>query len=218
GGQRIGALEQWARERYPQMGQVAYAWSGQVQEPADYVGFIGVSPQHEKVYLATGDSGQGMTTGGVAALILSDLILGRENPWTGLYDPHRKMHRSLGEYVKENVEATRHWVELITARDVGSVDEIAPGEGALMRHGGKPVAVFRGEDGEVQACSAVCPHAGCTVHWNSYERCWDCPCHGSQFSPAGEVLCGPAAAPLAAVDLEEERSADHEEHRPQPGL
>lgn len=219
GGERIGALERWARERYPQMGKIAYAWSGQVQEPADYVGFIGVSPEHECVYVATGDSGQGITTGGVAALILSDLIMGRENPWAQLYHPHRKMHRSLGEYVKENVEAARHWVEMVTAGEVKKVDEIAPGEGALMKHHGKPVAVFRGEDGVIEARSAVCTHAGCVVHWNSYERCWDCPCHGSQFSPGGDVLCGPAASPLAAVDLEEDvRPSDAEEHRPHPGL
>lgn len=219
GGERVGALEAWARKRYPQMGEVAYAWSGQVQEPADYVGFIGISPQHERAYLVTGDSGQGITTGGVAALILGDLLMGRENRWTGLYDPHRKMHRSLGEYVKENVEAARHWVELVTAGEVKSVDDIAPGVGALMKHHGKPVAVFRGEDGVIEARSAVCTHAGCVVHWNSYERCWDCPCHGSQFSPDGDVLCGPAATPLAAVSLEDEaRASDAENHRPHRGM
>lgn len=218
GDERIARLERWARARYPEMGEVAHAWSGQVQEPADYVGFIGVSPEHEKVYVATGDSGQGITTGGVAALILGDLLMGRENDWAHLYDPHRKMHRSLGEYVKENVEAAKHWVELVTVREVKSVDEIEPGEGALMRHDGKPVAVFRSEEGDIHARSAACTHAGCTVHWNSYERCWDCPCHGSQFAPDGEVLCGPAAAPLEAVDLEEDAPQPGDRERPQPGL
>jgi nitrite reductase/ring-hydroxylating ferredoxin subunit len=215
---RIQRLEEWARARYPQMGPVTYAWSGQVQEPADYVGFIGLSPEHERVWLATGDSGQGITTGGVAALILSDLLNGRESPWAGLYDPHRKMHRSLGEYVKENVEAAKHWVELATAHEIQSADEIAPGHGGLMKHDGKPVAVYRDEGGELHARSAVCTHAGCVVHWNSYERCWDCPCHGSQFSPDGDVLCGPAASPLKAVQLDEDERTAHDERdeRPRP--
>jgi nitrite reductase/ring-hydroxylating ferredoxin subunit len=221
GGARTGDLERWARERYPQMGDTAYAWSGQVYEPADYVGFIGKSPQHDLVYLATGDSGQGMTTGGAAALILADLLNGRENPWASLYEPSRQMHRGLGEYVKENVEAAKHWLELAGRGEVKSADEIAPGEGALMKHHGKPVAVFRDEAGELHTRSAVCTHAGCVVHWNSYEGCWDCPCHGSQFSPDGEVLNGPAAKPLAAASLgDEDRQGqgDGEPHAPRPSL
>lgn len=203
GAARIAALETWARERYPQMGGLGYAWSGQVYEPADYVGFIGRSPQHERVYLASGDSGQGITTGAAAALILSDLMNGRDNPWAGLYEPGRQMHRSLGEYVRENLEAAKHWLELVGPGEVRSAEQIPPGEGAILKHHGKPLAVYRDEAGQVHARSAVCTHAGCVVHWNSYEGCWDCPCHGSQFSPDGQVLNGPAAKPLAVAGLDE---------------
>jgi nitrite reductase/ring-hydroxylating ferredoxin subunit len=200
GAERVARLEAGMRARWPEAGDVRYAWSGQVYEPADYVGFIGASPEHHWVYLVTGDSGQGMTTGALSGLILRDLLEGRPNPWAELYDPSRLMHRSLGEYVKENLEAAKHWIELVSAREVASVDDIAPGEGALVRLHGKPVAAHRDETGELTLRSAVCTHAGCVVHWNGFERCWDCPCHGSQFSPDGEVLNGPAAKPLAAVD------------------
>ena len=72
-----------------------------------------------------------------------------------------------------------------TAGEIASADELGPGEGGLMRRGLKKVAVYKGEDGQVIERSAVCTHLGCLVHWNGFEKCWDCPCHGSQFAPTG---------------------------------
>jgi hypothetical protein len=216
---RIGALESWMRERWPQAGAIAYAWSGQVYEPQDYVGFIGRMPGYDACYLITGDSGQGITTGVAASLVLRDLMNGDENPWAEVYDPRRSPHRGIGEFIKENIEATRHWVEILGAGEVKSIADIAAGEGAIIKSEGKPVAAYKGENGEVQAVSALCTHAGCVVHWNGYEGCWDCPCHGSQFAPDGAVLNGPATKPLAAADLDgehEKRPAEND--RPQTGL
>lgn len=205
GDARIGRLQAWMRERYPAAGEVRYAWSGQVLEPADYVGFLGRSPERNEIYLATGDSGQGMTTGVVAGLLLRDLMTGAENPWARLYSPSRQTHRGLGGYVKENVEAARHWVELAVRREAASAEAIAPGQGALIRLRGKPVAAYRDDGGALHLRSATCTHAGCVVHWNGFERCWDCPCHGSQFAPDGEVLNGPAAQALAPAGDERAR-------------
>jgi glycine/D-amino acid oxidase-like deaminating enzyme/nitrite reductase/ring-hydroxylating ferredoxin subunit len=205
GDARIRRLETWARARWPQMGKVAYAWSGQVMEPADYVGFIGRSPEHEEVYVVTGDSGQGLTTAGAAALILADLMNDRQNPWADLYNPSRQMHRGLGEYLKENLEAAKHWLELAGPGELKSVDEIARGDGAVLKIHGKPVAAYRDETGELHLNSAICTHAGCTVHWNGFETCWDCPCHGSQFDLDGQVLAGPAARNLSPIAQDEDR-------------
>jgi Rieske Fe-S protein len=63
------------------------------------------------------------------------------------------------------------------------------------------LAVYRGEGGALHALSAVCTHLGCIVHWNSLERTWDCPCHGSRFSIDGAVLNGPAVAGLERKPL-----------------
>jgi glycine/D-amino acid oxidase-like deaminating enzyme/nitrite reductase/ring-hydroxylating ferredoxin subunit len=214
GNERIGRLEAWARDRWSGLGDLAYAWSGQVYEPADFVGFIGQSPQHTEVYLVSGDSGQGMTSGGVAALILSDLMNGRANAWAEIYEPSRKMHHGVLEYLKENVEAARHWIELLGPGEVASIGDLGSGEGALLKIEGKPVAAYRDEAGELHMRSAICTHAGCTVHWNSFERCWDCPCHGSQFSIDGEVLVGPAAKPLApGPQVQDERPRSQEPER-----
>ena len=117
----------------------------------------------------------------------------------------RRSDHSRAELAEMLIDAGhRHLAESgfarFSAREVASVDEIPPGEGALVRLHGKPVAAYRDETGELSLHSAVCTHAGCVVHWNGFERCWDCPCHGSQFSPDGEVLNGPAAKPLSPVE------------------
>jgi glycine/D-amino acid oxidase-like deaminating enzyme len=67
-------------------------WSGQVMEPMDGLAFIGTNPGKDKnVYIATGDSGNGITHGTIAGIILNDLILQKENPWAELYNPDRKI-------------------------------------------------------------------------------------------------------------------------------
>jgi Rieske Fe-S protein len=202
----IDRLEAWARQHWPQMGPLAHAWSGQVLEPADYVGFAGRSPRYDRVYLVSGDSGEGLTTGVAAALLIRDLVTLGTSPWASLYEPSRQMHRGLTEYLKENLDAVRHWAELLSRGDVDSLDEIQPSQGARIRLDGQQVAAYRDEAGALRLRSAVCTHAGCAVHWNAFEGCWDCPCHGSQFSVDGQVLNGPAARPLAEVDVSQQAS------------
>jgi glycine/D-amino acid oxidase-like deaminating enzyme/nitrite reductase/ring-hydroxylating ferredoxin subunit len=193
---RFAYLEAWARERFP-VGDVEYRWSGQVMEPVDGLAYIGRNPADKAhVLVATGDSGQGMTHGTIAGILLTDLILGRPNPWETLYDPSRKSLRSAAEYLKENVNVAAQYLDYVSPGEVGSVEEIRPGQGALVRHGLGKLAVYRDEEGQLHSLSAVCTHLGCIVHWNSLEGTWDCPCHGSRFGTDGRVLNGPAAAGL----------------------
>ncbi|HUP20502.1 MAG TPA: FAD-dependent oxidoreductase, partial [Gemmatimonadota bacterium] len=176
-------LEAWTRERFPDAGEVAYRWSGQVLEPNDGLAFIGRNPGDDHVYVITGDSGQGMTHGTLGGILLTDLVLGRENPWAELYDPGRISLRAAGEFARENLNVAAQYADLVTGGDVGGVDEIAPGTGAIVREGLKKLAVYRDPDGELHRRSAVCPHLGCVVEWNPVETTWDCPCHGSRFDP-----------------------------------
>jgi glycine/D-amino acid oxidase-like deaminating enzyme/nitrite reductase/ring-hydroxylating ferredoxin subunit len=196
--ERWDRLERWARGHFP-VREVEYRWSGQVMEPVDGMAFLGRDPgSAENVYVATGDSGHGMTHGTIAGLLLTDLIQGRENPWAKLYDPSRKPVRAIKELARTSLEVARHYAEWVTGAEgqVGSVDEIAPGGGGLLRSNGRLLAVHRAEDGTLHERSAKCTHLGCVVHWNDAEKSWDCPCHGSRFGPTGEVLHGPANAPL----------------------
>lgn len=200
---RFGTLLEWTRRHFPMAGDVAYRWSGQVIEPNDYMAFIGRNPGDQNVYIATGDSGNGMTHGTIAGMLIPDLILGVENRWEKLYDPSRKTLRGAPEFVKENVNVAAMYADWVTPGEVSSPDEIKPGTGAVMREGFKKFAVYRDEQGAVHIRSAVCTHLYCIVDWNSLEKTWDCPCHGSRFDPYGRVLNGPAVKELADPGKEE---------------
>jgi hypothetical protein len=200
GAQRFAALEVWSRARIPQMQEVTHRWSGQVLEPADYCGFIGRNPGNEHVYMVSGDSGQGITNGIVAGMLISDLVTKGESPWSDVYDPARKMGGSLGEYISENLTPLKNFSEYVTAGEIDSARQLKPGEGGLYRSGLKKIAACRDLNGVVHARSAICTHLGCVVHWNSTEQCWDCPCHGSQFAPDGTALNGPAISALGDAE------------------
>jgi glycine/D-amino acid oxidase-like deaminating enzyme/nitrite reductase/ring-hydroxylating ferredoxin subunit len=205
---RWANLEQWARERFPGMSAPIYRWSGQVLEPADGLAYIGRNPGDEhNVYIVTGDSGHGMTHGTIAGMLLRDLILERPNAWEQPYDPSRKATgASATIYARENLNVARKYGEVVTGGDVKSVDEIPPDSGAVLRRGLRKLAVYRAEDGTLHEFYAVCPHLKCIVHWNSAERSWDCPCHGSRFSRFGDVLNGPALTGLSREEDEQQQS------------
>jgi glycine/D-amino acid oxidase-like deaminating enzyme/nitrite reductase/ring-hydroxylating ferredoxin subunit len=198
---RFGWLERWTRTRFPMIEEIEFKWSGQVMEPVDGLAFIGRNPMDDdNVYIATGDSGNGMTHGTIAGILLTDLIMKRANEWEKLYDPTRKTLKSLPEFASENLNVAAQYTDLVTPGDVDSADEIKPGEGAIIRHGLKKVATYRDEEGAVHERSAVCVHLGCIVDWNSKEKTWDCPCHGSRYDAYGKVFQGPANSNLSPVD------------------
>ncbi|MGI8619916.1 MAG: FAD-dependent oxidoreductase [Gemmatimonadaceae bacterium] len=201
--ERFRRLETWVSGRFPMAARIAYRWSGQIMEPVDHMGFIGRNPgTDQNIYVATGDSGNGITHGAIAGILLTDLILKRKNPWTKLYDPSRITLRTTPKFAKENTNVMIQYADWFTAGDVDKVESVAPGTGAVLRSGGKKLAVYRDQAGEVHVCSAVCTHLYCIVDWNSTEKTWDCPCHGSRFDPYGKVLNGPAIAPLQPATKE----------------
>jgi glycine/D-amino acid oxidase-like deaminating enzyme/nitrite reductase/ring-hydroxylating ferredoxin subunit len=197
---RFARLTAWGRKHFPAVKEPEFRWSGQVVESVDGLAFIGRNPGDEpNVYIATGDSGAGLTHGTIAGVLLRDLILGRDNPWTTLYDPARKSLRSALTFAKENLNVAGQYAAWMTPGEVGTPEKIKPGMGAIIRRGVSKIAVYRDDAGKLHELSAVCPHLGCIVSWNSTERSWDCPCHGSRFEPDGKVLNGPAIGPLEKV-------------------
>jgi Rieske Fe-S protein len=202
GDQRHSQLEAWARERFPMMERIELRWSGQVMEPVDGIAFIGRNPVDPwNVYIATGDSGMGMTHGTIAGILITDLIMGRECSWAPLYDPSRKTLRASLRFAMENINVVAQYVEgHLTGGDVDSPEEIAQGEGAIIRRWMSKLAIYRDEHGTLHERSAVCPHLGCIVSWNSLEKTWDCPCHGSSYDRYGRVIIGPANSDLEGVN------------------
>ncbi len=199
---RYRIIEDWVRERFPMAGAVDYRWSGEVMEPADGVAYLGRNPLGDgNVYLITGDSGNGMTHCTAGAMLVTDLIMGRDNPWTWLYEPARKPTHGFGEFVREQANTLAQYGDWLKGGEVESADDIPRGEGAIVRDGARRLAVSREADGELRVHSAACTHLGCVVSWNAAERSWDCPCHGSRFDTDGTPLHGPAAKPLEKAEL-----------------
>ena len=148
-----------------------------------------------------GDSGMGMTHGTIAGMLLTDLIAGRANPWTELYDPARVRVKAATEFARENVNVAGQYMKWVKPGEVESAEDIIPGQGAIVSKGTTKLAVYRDSSGNAHVRSAVCPHLRCLVSWNGDEQTWDCPCHGSRFDRYGKVLNGPANTDLARTDL-----------------
>jgi glycine/D-amino acid oxidase-like deaminating enzyme/nitrite reductase/ring-hydroxylating ferredoxin subunit len=205
---RYTRLLAWTQARFPQAGEVLFRWSGQVMEPVDGVAFIGRNPHDAgNVYIATGDSGNGMTHGVIAGMLLTDLILGRENEWAKLYDPARVTWSAAAAYTEENLNVLEQYLDWVTGSEVNDYADIAPGQGAVVRHGVEKLAVYRDERGGVHEMSAVCTHLGCIVNWNGAEKTWDCPCHGSRYDAYGQVVNGPAIHALQKVETAQAKEA-----------
>lgn len=198
------ALESWARVVFP-VRSVEHRWSAQDYTPMDSLPYIGrASRGARNVYVATGFKKWGMTTGTFAGAILADLIMGRDNPWLQVFDATKlNPIESAKEAVTGNATVAKHFV-LDRAHPHKKLDEVAPGEGAIVRHAGEKLACFRDEQGAVHAVSPVCTHMGCLVAFNDAERTWDCPCHGSRFGLDGRVLQGPAVKDLEQKSVREQ--------------
>ena len=212
--QRFDYLEAWAKIKFPQITRIIHRWSGQVMEPVDSLAFIGRNPGDENIYIVTGDSGNGMTHCTIAGMLIPDLIMGRSNPWEKLYSPSRLPVRAFGQYITEAANMAAQYADYLMAGDIESVNELSSNEGAVMKASGKRVAVYKDEHGALYAYSAVCPHLGCSVRWNSFEKTFDCPCHGSRFTTAGKVINGPANSDLKPIEIkyEEITSRHYEKH------
>jgi glycine/D-amino acid oxidase-like deaminating enzyme/nitrite reductase/ring-hydroxylating ferredoxin subunit len=198
---RHARLESWTRAHFPHVQDIEFTWAGQCMETIDGLAFIGRNPLDEdNVFVVTGDSGMGITHGTIGGMLITDLILGKQNPWATLYDPARKPVRAAANFARENLNVAAQYVDWLRPSEVQSVREIQPGSGAVLRRGLSKVAVYRDDKGKTHECSAVCPHLGCIVHWNAAEHSWDCPCHGSRFDESGKVINGPSNSDLSPAD------------------
>jgi len=205
---RYQNLFNWTKERFPIVEKIEDKWSGQVIEPVDDLAYIGRNVSYYKnVYICTGDSGNGMTHGTIAAILIPDLILGVKNPWEKLYAPSRKPVHELAEFFKHNLNQQVYYKKWFTASDIQDIEDLKPCSGAVMRDGLTKVAVYRDHSGLLHTCSAVCPHLGGIVGWNDNEKTWDCPIHGSRFDPYGKVMNGPANCDLATQEPDQSKFA-----------
>jgi glycine/D-amino acid oxidase-like deaminating enzyme/nitrite reductase/ring-hydroxylating ferredoxin subunit len=196
-------LEDYARKHFD-VESVAYRWSAQHYKSGDSLPYIGLSTRFSKhTYMSTSYYADGLTYGTVAGLLLADLVQGKENQYAEVFDSMRfKPLTSAPVFVKENVNVAAQLIKDIPV-EAKHFSDIAPGEGKTINVDGDKCAAYRDENNKLHVCSAICPHLYCTVHWNSAEKSWDCPCHGSRFTYEGRVIEGPAFSDLAKKEVRE---------------
>ena len=202
--ENIVNLENFLREHFD-VAEVTNRWGGQNYKPANSLPYIGRKSKGSNEFVATGFSTDGLTWGTAAAFIIRDIIMDKETHYTQLFDATRHSPvKAAGEFIKENASnAAQYFKDYILFKD-SKLDEIPAGEGKVLEYDGKKVAVYKNDMGEMKACSAICTHLWCVVHWNRAEKTWDCPCHASRFDTNGNIIEGPALDPLEQVTIRED--------------
>jgi glycine/D-amino acid oxidase-like deaminating enzyme/nitrite reductase/ring-hydroxylating ferredoxin subunit len=191
--------------KYFKVAEVTNKWSSQYFEPTDGLPYIGHLPGHPgTMYVATGYGGNGMILSAVAALTLTDMIVSGESEYEEMYDPNRiKLVAGFSNFVKEAADVVGKLIEkVLPGEKLEELVDIAPGEARVVKYEGHRLAIYRDDNGQVHALNSACTHIKCEVAWNSAEKTWDCPCHGSRFSYTGEVLTAPARKDLQQVTIE----------------
>lgn len=196
--ENIQELKNYAATHFGMTGEPAFQWGAQHYRSSDGLPSIGTVDKQGSVYLATGYSTDGLVYGTLGAMILTDLINNKNNPFEELYSPHRHHPlQSAPSFIKENINVLAQYLkDAPFIADVKDKHEIKAGEGKIIEHEGEKLAAYRDENNKLHIHSAVCTHMECIVKWNEAETSWDCPCHGSRFTYEGKVIEGPAIADL----------------------
>ena len=195
--ERFERLEEFAR-RHWDVDAITHRWSAQDPVPYDHLPVIGrYAPRSSRLWVVSGFMKWGLTSATFGAMILADLLGGRENAWAATFDPNRVSLRSAHELAQLGAKFSFDFVaDRVKPAQKGSVAQVPTGEARVVRDGLGKVGVYRDHDGAVHAVSLRCTHLGCLLRFNSAETSWDCPCHGSRFDVDGRVLEGPAVDPL----------------------
>ncbi|MFT9848377.1 FAD-dependent oxidoreductase [Aneurinibacillus sp. REN35] len=197
------ALEAFGRQTFGIL-DIPYRWSAQDLITLDNVPYVGrITSGNSNVFVATGYRKWGMTNGTAAALLLRDLVMEKDSPYSELYSPSRfKADPSLKTFITQNADVAKHLIagklEIVHKKP----EELGNDEGSVVTVDGKRAGAYRDENGTLHVVDTTCTHMGCELEWNTGERTWDCPCHASRFSFTGDVVEGPAEQPLKKLTIE----------------
>lgn len=198
-------LEAYAKHHF-NIQTIPFKWSAQYYTSADGLPYIGKMPSgYKKSYVATGFNGNGITFGTLSAIIISNYILGKPNPYGKLFDPGRlKPIAGFTDFIKENADVAYHFIaDRLSIKEINSLKDIKRGEGKIVDFEHQKIAIYKGENGLITALNPVCTHAKCIVNFNNVEKSWDCPCHGGRFDLNGKVITGPPRHNLSIIDISE---------------
>lgn len=195
-------LENYIKSIYPKA-KIKYRWMTEDCVTLDKIPYIGeFSKFLPNMYVATGYKKWGMTTSHVAAKIISDKILGVENPYEKVYTATRlepiKNSKEFGNILKQSVSSLA--INKISP-PIKSYTELENDSGGVVDYNGKKLGIYKDKDGKMFAVVPYCKHLGCELTWNNLEKTWDCPCHGSRYKYTGEMITEPTTEGLVTVDV-----------------
>ena len=203
-----GLLEEKAKQWYPDC-EIKYRWSTRDCITLDKIPYIGeFSNTLPNMYVGTGFNKWGMTSSNVAARIVTDKIIGKENEYSEVFEATRLNPIVNKDEVKNMVSQTVK--SLVVERieepekvinDKTSLDDLKQETGQIIEWNGEKVGVYKDIEGKMFAVKPVCTHLGCILNWNGADKTWDCPCHGSRFDYTGKNLYNPALKDLEKVEL-----------------
>lgn len=174
----------------------AFKWSTHDLMTKDHMPMIGqVYPDMPNAYTITGLNAWGLANSSAGAMVITDLICGRKNPYTEMYNPHREIKEIESDKEKEKSSSSVSEVARAT------VQNLAPDTLTQIEHDGKRVGIYKDKNGKVYYYDLACTHKGCDLGLNDGDKTWDCPCHGSRFDKFGKVIYGPAITDLKKLDL-----------------
>jgi glycine/D-amino acid oxidase-like deaminating enzyme/nitrite reductase/ring-hydroxylating ferredoxin subunit len=200
---------------YFNVDDVVYRWSSQYFEPVDGLPYIGHLPGDPgNIYVATGFSGTGMNFGTFSAILLRDLIVIGESEYEELFDPNRiKPVAGFANFLKEASDVVAKLVAGIFPKErLETLSDLARDEARIVEFEGTRMGIYKNPEGQIFAVDTACTHINCRVQWNTAEKTWDCPCHGSRFGADGEVFTAPARKDLKTYNLEDEQVEADSKH------
>lgn len=197
-----GLLEQYAKTLYPDA-NILYKWSTRDCITLDKVAYIGeFSKVMTNVYIGTGFNKWGMTTSNVAANIIKDKIIGKENKYEEIFKATRvDPIKNKDEMKNMLVDTTKTVIGDRLKKEYLELEDIKNNEGGIIEKDGEKIGIYKDDKGNVYAVKPVCTHLGCMLKWNNADKTWDCPCHGSRFSYDGKSLYNPAIKDLKKINI-----------------
>ncbi|HHD2751778.1 TPA: FAD-dependent oxidoreductase [Clostridium perfringens] len=186
-------LRRVAKELYPKSKE-KYHWSAQDCMTVDGIPYIGkYSDETPNIYVATGFNKWGMTSSMVSAMIISDMILEKENDFSEIFSPKRfELSSSINNIANDLITTAKNFIAQKIYIPSSDIEHIKNGEAGIVEYNGEKVGVYKDNEGKEFIVSTKCAHLGCQLSWNKDELTWDCPCHGSRFDYKGRLIGSPA--------------------------
>ncbi|EOT2913390.1 FAD-dependent oxidoreductase [Clostridium perfringens] len=190
-------LRKVVKKLYPKAKE-KYYWSAQDCMTIDGIPYIGrYSNETPNIYVATGFNKWGMTSSMVSAMIISDMILEKENDFSEIFSPRRfDLSLSINNIANDLIETAKNFIAQKVYIPSSEIEHIKNGHGGIIEYNGEKVGVYKDKEGKEFFVSTKCTHLGCQLSWNADELTWDCPCHGSRFDYKGRLIGSPATKDL----------------------